>query len=292
MGKGFTDKLIRRLRKYYQYIGSIVYKPIPIFVFHQTGTDFNPLVDYEPIWSSMELFKQNIACIQKKYKVISLKKANMLMTRPILLRRFAVITFDDGYQSSLNAIDYLIENKIPCTWFINTAYLDQKSFSIVDADIYLNHSTERNEEIIDKVEKSKRILPENEYLQLENIILNQIDLSSIISKKYISREKLFSYSSPHLSIGLHGHRHWDSRCLTMNTFKSNLEQNIELLKLHPCYVPYYALAFGAYTQEQTDYLIQIGLTTLLCNNDLIHTKYPLLSRYCADGVDLSKERLI
>jgi hypothetical protein len=287
----YIEKLIRGIRKTGKKMHSFLYKPIPIFVFHQIGEDFNPLVDYLPIWTSMDLFKKNIEILRKNYKIISLEKAVGLMCYPIVLGHYAVITFDDGYQSTLNAVEYLIEKKVPCTWFINSAYLDQKSFSIVDADIFLNHSDIKSTRLIDMVNKTKQLLPEEEYLALEEIILNRTDLSSIISKKYISKEKLFSYTSPYLSIGMHGHRHWDARNLSLEMFKKNIVMSRDFLNLHSCFVPFFALPYGQYTQEQTDYLINERITTLLCDNDLNHTQYPLLSRYCADGKDLSKLKL-
>jgi len=288
----FIEKVIRKLRKYWVRIYSALYKPAAIFVFHQTGEVFNPLVDYAPIWSSMDLYKQNIETIRKNYKIISLEKAVKLMLHPIVLKRYAVITFDDGYQSTLNAIEYLIENKIPCTWFINTAYLDQESFSIVNADIYLNHSKNKQQDLINLIEKTKSRITEEEYFNMEKEILAKTDMSPVISEIYVSREKLFSMNSKYLSIGMHGHQHWDSRNLSLKTFIENIQKNLELLKSHPCFVSYFALPYGAYNKEQEDYLIQKRVITLLCDNDLIHTKYPLLSRCCLDGIDFKTVKRI
>ena len=98
-------------------------------------------------------------------------------------------------------------------------------------------------------------------------------------------------TSPYISIGMHGHWHWDSRNLSIEKFKENIQLNREYLQSHQCYIPYFALPYGKYTEEQANYLKKNEIIVLLSNGGLIHNNFTLLSRYCLDGLEVSNLKL-
>lgn len=118
--------VMTHIKKIIKRIQRIWYKPIPIFVFHQVQEQhtFGPKTD----WTSVELFKENILHLKRKYEFISLQQATKeLSSRHFRIKHYAVLTCDDAYVNILGIIPFLTEHGIPLTIFINGKYLDEKS---------------------------------------------------------------------------------------------------------------------------------------------------------------------
>src|SRR4051812_4568147 len=73
---------------------------------------------------SNRLFRQQIRWLQKHCEIVSLEEAQRRMRNSHNNRPAACITFDDGYAENCDeAIPFLIEQKIPCTYFVSTAHV-------------------------------------------------------------------------------------------------------------------------------------------------------------------------
>lgn len=75
------------------------------------------------------------------------------------------------------------------------------------------------------------------------------------NEKYLTREELFALTSPLIEIGSHGWEHTDASKMSVNEFKLSIEQNIELLHAHPCYIPFHAYTWGKHN-GMTDIILQ------------------------------------
>ena len=83
------------------------------------------------------------------------------------------------------------------------------------------------------------------------------------NEKYLTREELFALTSPLIEIGSHGWEHLDASKISVNEFKLSIEQNIELLHAHPCYIPFHAYTWGRYTKGSNSVLTQMNITPVL-----------------------------
>ena len=75
------------------------------------------------------------------------------------------------------------------------------------------------------------------------------------NEKYLTNEELFSLTSPLIEIGSHGWEHTDASKMSVNELKLSVEQNIELLHAHPCYIPFHAYTWGKHNGV-TDTILQ------------------------------------
>jgi len=75
------------------------------------------------------------------------------------------------------------------------------------------------------------------------------------NEKYLTNEELFSLTSPLIEIGSHGWEHTDASKMSVNELKLSIEQNIELLHAHPCYIPFHAYTWGKHN-GMTDIILQ------------------------------------
>ena len=169
------------------------------------------------------------------------------------LRKYAVLTADDGYKSILNILPWLEEQQIPITLFINTKYLDGKSWS------------EINEE------QARRAKPDVDMLK------------DACPNLYISKEELFEMTSPLISIGMHGHEHLDATKQTATEFKQNVEHCKEILKTHPRYVPFFACTWGRHNEATDSELKKMNLVPVLVNGTVNYKNIEYIDREAIDG---------
>jgi peptidoglycan/xylan/chitin deacetylase (PgdA/CDA1 family) len=166
LNKSVFKSLLIRFSGYETYKWLTRKNGLYCFNYHRIGdctiTPFDP-----NIYScSVKQFKKQIQFIKKHFQVITLDEALLLAENKLPLnRRYALITFDDGYIDNYEeAYPVLKEEKISAVFFIPTDYVDsniipwwdeiawmlkntsKKAFSFADKDtVYLNSS------ILDKV---------------------------------------------------------------------------------------------------------------------------------------------
>lgn len=110
--------------------------PIHVFCLHHVSACFNHSTMIEGDWMELKQFKQCIMNLQKSYTFISLVEAQEYLKNNFFRwRKYAVLTFDDGWESLKEILPWLIEQNIPVTLFLNPQYMDGKH--------YRNRVTER-----------------------------------------------------------------------------------------------------------------------------------------------------
>lgn len=116
--KQFFEKVRRRLLR-------LRLQPIRVFCFHQVSDEFEPEAMWECDWTQTDIFKRNINAIKQKYAFISLTKAKEHLKKDVFrVKRYAVLTADDGWESLQNIIPWLAEQGVPVTLFLNPFYMD------------------------------------------------------------------------------------------------------------------------------------------------------------------------
>ena len=114
-------------------------QPIRVFCFHQVSETFDASTMYLIDWMQIDEFKSKIQSLhQSGVEIISLSQAyEHIKTDRFRFRKYAVITFDDGYSSLKEILPWLAEHNIPVTLFINGKYLDGKSYRDNSNEKYL-----------------------------------------------------------------------------------------------------------------------------------------------------------
>lgn len=86
---------------------------------------FDPLTMWECDWTQTDVFKQKITALQQQgYRFISLPEAyEKIKHDTFRLKKYAVLTADDGGNCILNLMPWLADRSIPITLFLPAAYI-------------------------------------------------------------------------------------------------------------------------------------------------------------------------
>ena len=116
-------------------------RPIRVFCLHHVCEQFDVDAMHPCDWIALDEFKQNINELRNQgYEFISLTEAyEHLQADYIRRRKYAVLTFDDGYKSLKEILSWLEGQKIPATLFINGKYLDGESYRETPKEQYLTY---------------------------------------------------------------------------------------------------------------------------------------------------------
>lgn len=98
----------------------LCFRPIRVFVFHQVSAVFDASTMWECDWTEVTQFQRNILFLKREYQFITLQEATAkLQNDRFRLRKYAVLTCDDGWESILSILQWLSEQHIPITLFLN-----------------------------------------------------------------------------------------------------------------------------------------------------------------------------
>jgi len=217
---------------------------------------YDPLTIWECDWTQTELFKRNIMYLQSHgVNFISLSDAHEKLKRDRLrCKKYAVLTADDGYKSLHNILPWLAEQCIPITLFVNTKYLDGKSWSQINE------------------EQARRVKP-------------NVDMQKdVCPNLYLSKEEFIKVAAmPNVTIGMHGHEHIDATQQSLEDFKKNVRLCQDTLKDVPHVLPYFAYTWGRHNAETDEVLSEMGLTPVLVNGTKNYKNVKYIDRLAIDG---------
>lgn len=114
-------------------------QPIRVYCLHHVCAVYNEESMNRWDWMDIAVFKQNVQEMQQSgVEFISLSEAYKHICKDwIRCKKYAVLTFDDGYASLKEILPWLEEQHIPATLFINGKYLDGKSYRKNPKERYL-----------------------------------------------------------------------------------------------------------------------------------------------------------
>lgn len=130
----FIEKIKRKWMK-------LRLQPIRVFCLHHVCEQFDADAMCSCDWMALDEFKRKINALQDQgYEFISLTEAyEHLQNDYIRRKKYAVLTFDDGYKSLNEVLPWLEEQQIPATLFINGKYLDGTSYRETLKEQYLTY---------------------------------------------------------------------------------------------------------------------------------------------------------
>lgn len=114
-------------------------QPIRVYCLHHVCATFDAESMNDCDWMHIEEFKSRVQSLQNDgVEIISLTDAYGHISDDLIrCKKFAVLTFDDGYASLKQVLPWLEEQQIPATLFINGKYLDGKSYRKNSKEQYL-----------------------------------------------------------------------------------------------------------------------------------------------------------
>lgn len=117
-------------------------QPIRVFCLHHVCTHYDKESMYLCDWMALSEFKDKITTMRREgYQFISLTEAYQHLQKDWIRRKkYAVLTFDDGYKSLLEVLPWLEAQQLPATLFINGKYLDGKSYRDTPKEQYLTYN--------------------------------------------------------------------------------------------------------------------------------------------------------
>lgn len=222
-------------------------RPIRVFCFHQVSEKYDPTKGFECDWTEINQFKCTINTLKKEYKFISLKEAYTHIKKDyVRIKKYAVLTSDDGYRSLKDILPWLEEQSIPITLFINTGYLD-------------------GQDCLDEL-----------FAQAKEI-KSDLDKTTFVKNLYLTREDLLELQSGFVSYGSHGVKHISARKMLLPIFKEQLVASISVLSSFESFIPFYAYTYGQHSSLTDELLLANGLIPVLidgkknvCDSSCIH----------------------
>ena len=114
-------------------------QPIRVFCLHHVCRAFDAECMNRGDWMQIDEFKNKVLALQRDgVEFISLTEAyHHICSDWFRRKKYAVLTFDDGYASLKEILPWLEEQQIPATLFINGMYLDGKSYRKIPKEKYL-----------------------------------------------------------------------------------------------------------------------------------------------------------
>lgn len=135
------SEIMRIWKKLYCKWIKLRLQPIRVFCLHHVCRQFDADSMNQCDWMELSIFKTRIIEFQEQgYQFITLSKAYEYLKRDFIRsRKYAVLTFDDGYKSLLEVLPWLEEQQVPVTLFINGKYLDGHSYRKDPKESYLTY---------------------------------------------------------------------------------------------------------------------------------------------------------
>ena len=114
-------------------------QPIRVYCLHHVCTSYDAETMYEGDWMALNLFQAKIKKIQQSGVVfLSLSEAYKHMRNDFFRRKkYAVLSFDDGYASLKEVLPWLKAQHIPVTLFVNSDYACGKAYRENAKETYL-----------------------------------------------------------------------------------------------------------------------------------------------------------
>lgn len=127
------NKISRGLRKF-------CLQPVRVYCFHHICKKYDGEWMHECDWMSIEEFQRKVLELKRRGVVfVSLTEAyRLICMNRIRFRKYAVVTFDDGYATIKEILSWLKEQDIPATLFVNTDYAAGKAHRESDKEQYLS----------------------------------------------------------------------------------------------------------------------------------------------------------
>ena len=123
----FNRSKLSQLPGIKQLLWTMLPNGVYCFNYHRIGVAKDSSFDPNVFSCTPEVFEQHLIFFKKNFEIISIEQLNQLYMSPQLDKKYALITFDDGYQDNYErAFPLLKKYQVPATLFVATDFIDQK----------------------------------------------------------------------------------------------------------------------------------------------------------------------
>ena len=222
-----------------------------IFNWHQVTPLFDPLRHHRHTWTELKQFETQIDYLTAKFGILPLNDAIGRLNRGVLRGSCAALTFDDGDISIAdNVVPLLRERNLPATFFINSAYLEDRRsywFPILSYLCTVENSGLQGALPEDLKEKALHLRTTDDPIYYRAVRDRLEQLASLVpnlGSRLISAEWLADLDGVQFAIGAHGHEHQRFSMMPSEWQLDNLRENVRVLSQFKAYRPIFAVPFG------------------------------------------------
>lgn len=123
----FDNNKLSQLPGLKQLLWKVLPNGVYCFNYHRIGDPKQTAFDPNVFSCTVEIFEQHLQFFQQYFEIISTDDLLNIYSNNSVNKKYAVITFDDGYQDNYQfAYPLLKQLNIPATLFIATDFIDQK----------------------------------------------------------------------------------------------------------------------------------------------------------------------
>jgi len=266
-----------------------------VFNYHQVGKDLDKKYHNLGNFTQLDFFENQILCLKKNYKVITLEEAIKKANQNNIDGKYACITFDDGDKSIINAMNILEKYNVPATFFINSGYLNNKLACWFHIYQYIKNSPKYQKYLSEDIEHNIKYLRNTDNPKLYNEYSFKIEaLYKYIKDEFdmfVSFEQLENINSDLFHIGTHGHEHQRFLMKSKEWQRENIIKDIDILSNLKAYRPIFAIPFGRphdWNIDTIDIIRELNFDFVYANGGINVNRSVGYQRIPADGRVLEK----
>lgn len=268
-----------------------------VFNWHQVSPEFDPCRHHRYTWTSLEQFEGELAYLRHEFTVVGLTEGMRALNDGTLHGHHVALTFDDGDISMAEHVLPLLRRlDLPATFFVNTAYLEQRSaywFPILNIlasrrDLAFNEpTTEAYRALSDAL---RRTNDRKWYDSVRRSVEAQSHLLPELQNRLVSHDWLASLDPAQFAIGVHGHEHQRFSMMNPAWQHRDLRTCVETLSTFPAFKPVFAVPFGRphdWAPETLRVAFDLGLSVVLADGGINHSPTSAFRRIPSDSVTLA-----
>jgi peptidoglycan/xylan/chitin deacetylase (PgdA/CDA1 family) len=268
-----------------------IFKPVIILNYHSVSPKYEPAINSPGTWTSVGDFENHLKYLKQNYNVVSLRQ---FISNDKINGIPVVITFDDGFKTIEDYVVPILEkNKIPATFFINTAYLNKQYLPWTLLLRYFNNSESLRHLLPADFKTLKKELRFTDDSQKYNELKSQIESLNCYLPQglhiFTSLDFLRTLNTELFTVGLHGHEHQRHSLMSYHEQEENIKKNFEILSDLPAFLPFFSIPYGKFFDwnEETIRICQkFNLKILTASGTINLSGEGILDRIPTDNKDI------
>lgn len=263
---------------------------------HQVSPVFAPGINLPGCWTGVERFKSLLAEVQRRFRIVALPAALRDLRAGTLKGECLALTLDDGHRSiETHVVPILTQERIPATFFINTACLGTGTGSWQFLHNYWDHRSPLSQEgsplrELDGVNvRELRNTGDSRVYNRGREAMERLGPMELAEPVWVSMPFLKGLDPGLFSVGLHGHEHQRFSMMSAAWQKRDLMTNRAQLADLPCYAPLFAIPFGRdgdWSASTRAIAEELGLTVLLAAGGVNDASSDVIRRIPSDNLRL------
>ena len=263
---------------------------------HQVSPVFTPGINLPGCWTGVDRFKSLLADLQRRFHVVALPEALRQIRAGALEGECLALTFDDGHRTlETHVVPILAQERIPATFFINTAYLESGKGSWQFLHNYWAHCSppSQDESLLSRLDgltvHELRHTQDSLFYNRGREAMEQLGPMELEEPAWVSPSFLRELDPSLFTVGLHGHEHQRFSMMSAAWQKRDLMTNMEQLADLPCFAPLFAVPFGRegdWAAGTKTIAEELGLTMILAHGGVNDGSHDLIRRIPSDNLRL------